>query len=69
MKMRVKLQRGYPVITSKNNEFQSLYILINFDLWYLTLNYTFNIFFNIHSLQNIFLRKLTTHIIIYERST
>ena len=52
MKMRVKLQRGHPIITGKNNVITAA--LINFDLRYLTLNYILNIFFDIQLLTDHF---------------
>ena len=48
MKMRVKLQHGHPIIIGKNNI--TIAALIDFELRYLTLNYIFNIFFNIEFL-------------------
>ena len=52
MKMRVKLQRGHLIIIGKNNT--TIAALINFDLQYLTLNYNFNIFFNMQFLLELF---------------
>ena len=52
MKMRVKLQRGHPIIIGKNNII--IAALINFDLRYLTLNYIVSIFFNIQFLLEYF---------------
>ena len=52
MKVRVKLQCGHPIIIGKNNIM--IAVLINFDLRYLTLNYIFNISFNIKFLLELF---------------
>ena len=48
MKMQVKLQRRHPIIIGKNNII--ITALINCNLLNLTLNYIFNIFFNIQFL-------------------